>query len=472
MPAKYHIHTEPMPPRFPPVGKFGTIDFMENCLGCSNCVKKRSCIYNLYRDEYETMRSPDPNLEYLYMCKNCFRCVQECTKGLLKRAINPEYENMGDDYLTCDIIETTWYQSETGKIPVSGAGYRGPFAAGGFDSMWTDMSEIVRPTRDGIHGREYISTTVDFGRTASRIDFNDLENSFSKYRFTEVPIPLIFDIIPDEKKSAGVLMSALKAAHEMSTFIIMRPGEITEQHQHYHDAIIPSFESTEVGEHKPLLEKVRAAEFLYSENMVEKIGGLDDQYPNLIKVVRLPADKNTLARAIELAGSKIDVIHIVADSSGLESGENPRFIKDLMREVHTDLVRRCLRDSVTFIISGGVALAEHMAKGIICGADLVAVDLPLLVALECRLCRKCSLETCPVELNRLDSEYGRQRIMNLIAAWHNQLLEVLGAMGIREVRRLRGETGRAMFFEDLEQETFGKIFGEKKKNKHLTVPGQ
>ena len=26
--------------------------------------------------------------------------------------------------------------------------------------MWTDMSEIVRPTRDGIHGREYISTSV------------------------------------------------------------------------------------------------------------------------------------------------------------------------------------------------------------------------------------------------------------------------------------------------------------------------
>ena len=40
-----------------------------------------------------------------------------------------------------------------------------------------------------------------------------------------------------------------------------------------------------------------------------------------------------------------------------------------------------------------------------------------------------------------------------MGAWHSQLLEVLGAMGIREVRRLRGETGRGMFFEDLERET-------------------
>jgi len=34
-------------------------------------------------------------------------------------------------------------------------------------------------------------------------------------------------------------------------------------------------------------------------------------------------------------------------------------------------------------------------------------------------------------------------------------------MGIREVRRLRGETGRAMFFEDLERETFGRLFGKR-----------
>ena len=70
---------------------------------------------------------------------------------------------MGDAYFRPDIIETTWKQSDTGTIPVSGAGYRGRFHGPGFDSIWTDMSEIVRPTRDGIHGREYISTSVDIG---------------------------------------------------------------------------------------------------------------------------------------------------------------------------------------------------------------------------------------------------------------------------------------------------------------------
>jgi hypothetical protein len=52
--------------------------------------------------------------------------------------------------------------------------------------------------------------------------------------------------------------------------------------------------------------------------------------------------------------------------------------------------------------------------------------------------------------------------MNLLGAWRNQLLEVMGAMGIREARRLRGEVGRSMSFEDLERECFGPIFGERK----------
>jgi hypothetical protein len=81
--------------------------------------------------------------------------------------INPEYERLGDDYYTPESIQSNWYQAETGSIPVSGSGYGGPFSGPAFDSMWTDMSEIVRPTRDGIHGREYINTSVDIGRSSA-----------------------------------------------------------------------------------------------------------------------------------------------------------------------------------------------------------------------------------------------------------------------------------------------------------------
>jgi len=56
-------------------------------------------------------------------------------------------------------------------------------------------------------------------------------------------------------------------------------------------------------------------------------------------------------------------------------------------------------------------------------------------------------------------KWGVQRLKNLMASWRDQLLEVLGAMGLREVRRLRGEIGRAMFQKDLEREAFTGITG-------------
>jgi hypothetical protein len=85
---------------------------------------------------------------------------------------NPEYLAMGDEYWKPDIMATTWNQADSGRIPVSGAGYRGRYPRPGFDSIWTDMSEIVRPTRDGIHGREYISTSVDIGQQAHALDLH------------------------------------------------------------------------------------------------------------------------------------------------------------------------------------------------------------------------------------------------------------------------------------------------------------
>jgi hypothetical protein len=38
----------------------------------------------------------------------------------------------------------------------------------------------------------------------------------------------------------------------------------------------------------------------------------------------------------------------------------------------------------------------------------------------------------------------------------------MGAFGIREARRMRGEVGRSMWFEDLERDSFGPLFGTRK----------
>jgi hypothetical protein len=67
----------------------------------------------------------------------------------------------------------------------------------------------------------------------------------------------------------------------------------------------------------------------------------------------------------------------------------------------------------------------------------------------------------PAGIEKIPVDVARQRIVNLMGAWHSQLLEVMGAMGIREARRLRGETGRAIFFDEIDRDTFGKIFQQR-----------
>jgi hypothetical protein len=71
----------------------------------------------------------------------------------------------------------------------------------------------------------------------------------------------------------------------------------------------------------------------------------------------------------------------------------------------------------------------------------------------------------PEGLEKISVSTIMHRVVNLMGAWHSQLLEVMGAMGIREARRLRGETGRAIFFDEIDNDTFGKIFKKRESAK-------
>ena len=135
----------------------------------------------------------------------------------------------------------------------------------------------------------------------------------------------------------------------------------------------------------------------------------------------------------------------------------------MVRSVHLAMVENGVRDKASLIAGGGIALPEHFVKLTACGIDIVVIDEPLLIALECRMCNECeTTRQCPMHLESVPEDWGRQRIVNMLGSWHSQIVEMLGAMGLREVRRLRGDTGRIMFFKDLERECFGPIFGNRR----------
>jgi ferredoxin len=469
MPEKYHIKTQPVPPRLPRIGKFGVVDWREDCARCHNCVKK-DCVYDRYRQETQYIRELNDSRVLFFECMGCFSCVQNCTKGLLALSVNPAYERMGDRYWTPDIILKTWAQAETAADPVSGAGYRGKFSGPGFDAMWTDMSEIVRPTRDGKHGREYISTAVDIGRKPSRLVFEGNKSSTILPPLVELPMPLLIDMMPQSYRRSALLPVLIAAAARTGLISIVDYADwelLGDQREKYLPELAFYLGPAAPLPPKEILGQTRLVEISDGDEVEDRIKGLKKTHPGIVVAIRVPLDVKGEERAIELAHiPSVEVIHIVADLNGNQTGvKNPQFIKDMTLNIQKALVKSGIRDEITLMAGGGIAMAEHMAKEIICGADLVTINLPLLIGLECRLCKQCRPGAlCPSRVDEISLNYGVGRMTNLISAWHDQLIEMMGAMGIRDARRLRGETGRAMFFEDVEEETFGKLFGSRKRN--------
>lgn len=455
MPAKYMIHTKPVPHRFKPVTRSGIIAWEEGCLKCAVCVKKK-CVYGVYEDRGLDSRQMMESIDN--QCMNCLRCVQGCPKELIHKSTNPEYEALGDDHWTPDIIAKLWYQAETGKIPVSGAGYPGPFSGPGFDSMWTDMSEIVRPTRDGIHGREYISTAVDLGKAPAYLRFNDegdLDEGMPS--LIDIPLPILLKVPSFGDIGANTIQGWAMAAKRLGTLMALPQGMINKKLDDLGQWLIPLI-LPEGSEPRVISRGARLVEIPWTKGWKRVVETLRKSSPSVLISVRIPVAKGMEEKALTLAKGEVSIIHLEGSTKGRFVDDEAQHLKDGIRSVHLNLVEANMREQVSLLASGGLSLAEHVAKAIICGADAVYADFPLLIALECRMCRRCIKGlSCPVDIDSASSTWVASRVVNLFGAWHNQLLEVMGAMGIRDARRLRGEVGRAMFFEDLDRSTFGSM---------------
>jgi glutamate synthase domain-containing protein 2/ferredoxin len=453
--ARYHIHTEVAPPRRAPIPKY-LFERSRDCVNCGWCI--RACIYDVHSRLEQDIRSMADTVNYL--CKNCFRCLEECPRRALAKRLNPEYQALGDGYYTPDIIDQTWYQAETSRIPVRGGGYRGLFAGRGFDAMWTDMSEIVRPTRDGIHGREYISTAVALGRKPSSLEFDASGRLLTEVPpLLSIPFPVVFNPSPFGVGREVVQLILVKAAARLGTFAIVDADSMSAELLPYAEHIAPRLSAASLGGYRELIERARLVELDGQGEVAELVGQIRASTADTLISVRFPFHRGSKEAVKRLVGLGVDIVHLYADRHGREvEGDRPRFIKEALLDLHRYLVEKGLRDEITILASGGIAHAEHVPKAMICGADAVAIDIPLLIALEYRFPELADHhQPHPSDAKELDPDWGVQRIMNLMCGWRDQLLEILGAMGMREARRLRGEMGRAIFLEEAEKEAFGDI---------------
>ncbi len=387
------------------------------------------------------------------LCVGCLRCTMEFP-DFVRVEHNAERRKLGDSFFTFNYVDAISYEASTGLIPVKGAGYRGKFGGEGWDGMWTDMSEIVRPTRDGIHGREFISTVVDIGYTPNFLLFDENNQPYgAQPRGFSIPLPILFDASPNHsaEKLAGIFATA---AGQIGSLAVLPFDEARNLGQ-FADSVVPVLRP-EDGNRLNLLG--------FTPRLIEMQGwdqplfdALTERFPESIIALRTAFE--TEESLVEYAGRGLRVFHLMADLHGRSM--DGRFVLDLIRSVHKRFVEAGIRDEVTLIGSGGIIAAEHVAKAILCGLDAVALDTPLLVALQAKFNGECVERGSSnfIFPTRLSEEWGIQRLKNLAASWRDQLLELMGAMGLREVRRLRGEMGRAMFMHTLQAEAFAGIDG-------------
>jgi hypothetical protein len=305
------------------------------------------------------------------------------------------------------------------------------------------MSEIVRPTRDGVYGREYISTCVEIGRKPTSVDFSEIDQTPST---VEVPVPIIFDELPTG--NMGVWRAVGMASRKLGTLFVSRDQTRGDSYRERMVPIVDENSIYETTEKKPAVVEYDGEK----SDLFEKLaGGL----PSSIVMARIPLREDTGMVACKLAREGVHGLHLYADYHGQDYSEDPRHISESLKEVHQLLVKEGLRDQVTIIASGGITLAEHVPKAIICGADLVGIDTTVLVALQAEFLGETRKRGAyQLRPRKIDPAWGAQRLVNLFGVWHDQLIEILSAMGMRDVRRLRGDIGRSMMDAELREQSF------------------
>lgn len=457
---RYHIDAfevadkQPLPNRYlVKVGKFGLAKLILKesftYFGQWDVVFSRPCTYGVFSGPVGGF-APQPE-----KCVGCLRCTIQHPE-FVKITPNPARLSLGDSYMNQKIISTIDEEARKGCVPVRGQGYRGRFGGSGWDGMFTDMSEIVRPSRDGIHGRELISTVVDIGSKPMSLRFDSEGGLVSQGpKMMTIQVPFILDT-PALTAFTPQLAEVWADCAKRIDSLALLPAEMVRKQRLAGPSVVPVL---------PLGEAASAGRFGNGTRMVEIDGWERAAYDaaasgdaDLLVGVRISFDSNWRSSLQEMVEVGVPVIHFISDNHGMAGG---KFVMENMLEAHQSLLDAGVRDKITLMNSGGVVAADHLPKAIICGLDAVALDLPLLVAIQARLSGDISSrQGYKAKLPRnMESDWATQRMVNLSCSWRDQLLEILGAMGIREVRRLRGETGRAMWCSHLEAEAFGDIEG-------------
>ena len=471
-----------MPSRFRnPLGKY-KVHRGPACIHCGLCADL--CPMGVHRRLGKKMFLPKDEFCIGPSCQeNEYFCISRCPRGALAMVISPNLQALTDYRWPADLLLSTWQQAETGKVPYADLEYRVGLSGGGFDRLRLRLPERINISSFA----EEISTAIPLNRRED------------ERPQVWIGVPFYGGGMSFGSVSLNTMLARARAAEAWNTFTCTGEGGYPEPLQRYDHHMITQVATGLFGVREETIQRVRVVEFKYAQGAKPGLGGhllgdkvtpavarmreavagnalfspfpfhsvysvedhkkhvdwIKEVNPRCLVAVKVstPTDVDMVAVGSYYAGAHI--LHLDGSYGG--TGAAPDIAKKniampieyAIPKVHGFLLAEGIREQMTLIASGGIRTAYDIAKAIALGADGAVVGTADLVALECIRCRNCEsgrgcprgIATTDPELsNLMDVEWGAQRIINLYAAWREQLVAILQRLGMKSIRELVGRT--------------------------------
>lgn len=455
----------------------------EACTMCGNCLKVCPRGVHVKPEGYNGFAKSNDSRCTPETCKaNGTYCVDLCPAKALRIEQTPMYESLGDFRWTADLILSTWHMAETGTIPDGELEYKIGNSGGGFDRM-----EFVFPESGEKSDPAEISTSIELNKRGD-----------NRPKIT-IDLPVYGGGMSFGSVSPVTILSKARASTAWNSFTCTGEGGYIERLFPYKDHVITQVATGLFGVREETIAMAPIVEFKYAQGAKPGLGGhlLGDKNTPAVAAMReavpgtplfspfpfhsvysvedhkkhvdwikhvnpqalvsvkvsTPVDVDMVAVGSFYAGAHI--VHLDGSYGG--TGAAPEIAKKniampieyAIPKVSRFLVDEGIRDEVTLIVSGGIRTAYDVAKAITLGADGVVIGTSEMVALGCIRCGRCEsgrgcargIATTDTKLvKRMDIEWGTQRIVNMLFAWREQIVDILSRYGMKDIKELRGRT--------------------------------
>jgi glutamate synthase domain-containing protein 2 len=388
---------------------------------------------------------------------------------------------LGDKRWTAELILATYEQATTGNPP-TGLEYKVGKSGGGFDRLDFKFSESDRDLKS----EEEYDLSIDLNRRSHGPKIS-------------ISLPIYGAGMSFGSVSLNFMLARAIAAQRIGTFTCTGEGGYPPELLPYKDYVITQVATGMFGVREDTIQAARIVEFKYAQGAKPGLGGhlLADKVTSevanmrestpftslyspfpfhsvysvedhkkhvdwiratnpdcLVSVkVSTPVDVDMVAIGSYYANANI--IHIDGGYGG--TGAAPEIAKKniampieyAIPKVHRYLVSEGVRDEITLMASGGIRTAYDVAKAIALGADGCVIGTSECVAVGCTHCGNCErgrgcqvgiTTTDPILSLLIEPEWGARRIVNMYNSWARQWRSILGGLGIRSIRELRGRT--------------------------------